>query len=92
MPFDKNTLKVSSSIIKLVGIFESTPVKKTISGFRSNAYTSDSLDERSLGFYKNYWCPEFRDLLFLFKGDAAAVYYGTSILYTQTYRNFYYFK
>ena len=65
MPFDKNTLIVSSSIIKLVGIFESSPVKKTISEFRSNGYTSDSLDERSLGFYKNYWYPEFRDLLFL---------------------------
>ena len=35
-------------------------------------------------FYKNYWYPEFRDLLFLFKGNAAAEYYGTSILYTQT--------
>jgi hypothetical protein len=74
MSLDKNTLKVSSSIIKLVGIFESTPVKKTIAGFRSSGYTSDSLDERTLGFYKNYWYPEFRDLLFLFKGDAAAEY------------------
>jgi len=74
MPLDKNTLKVSSSIIKLVGIFESSPVKKTISGFRSSGYISDSLDERTLGFYKNYWYPEFRDLLFLFKGDAAAAH------------------
>ena len=74
MDLDKNTLKVSSSIIKLVGIFESTPVKKTISEFRSSGYTSDSLDERTLGFYKNYWYPEFRDLLFLFKGDAAAAH------------------
>ena len=79
MPFDKNTLKVSSSIIKIVGIFESSPVKKTISGFRSSGYTSDSLDERSLGFYKNYWYPEFRDLLFLFKGDAAATYLSKNI-------------
>jgi hypothetical protein len=74
MSLDKNTLKVSSSIIKLVGIFESTPVKKTIAGFRSSGYTSDSLDDDTLGFYKNYWYPEFRDLLFLFKGDAAAEY------------------
>jgi hypothetical protein len=74
MSLDKNTLKVSSSIIKLVGIFESTPVKKTISEFRSSGYTSDSLDDDTLGFYKNYWYPEFRDLLFLFKGDAAAEY------------------
>ena len=79
MAFDKNTLKVSSSIIKLVGIFESSPVKKTISGFRSSGYTSDSLDGRSLGFYKNYWYPEFRDLLFLFKGDAAATYLSKNI-------------
>jgi len=92
MALGKNTLKVSSSIIKLVGIFESTPVKKTISGFQSSSYTSDSLDERTLGFYKNYWYPEFRDLLFLFKGNAAAEYYGTSILYTQTYRDFFCFK
>jgi hypothetical protein len=74
MSLDKNTLKVSSSIIKLVGIFESTPFKKAIAGFRSSGYTSDSLDERTLGFYKNYWYPEFRDLLFLFKGNAAAEY------------------
>jgi hypothetical protein len=74
MDLDKNTLKVSSSIVKLVGIFESTPVKKTISEFRSSGYTSDSLDERSLGFYKNYWYPEFRDLLFLCKGNAAVEY------------------
>ena len=79
MALDKNTINVSSSIIKLVGIFESSPVKKTISGFRSSGYTSDSLDERSLGFYKNYWYPEFRDLLFLFKGDAAATYLSKNI-------------
>jgi hypothetical protein len=65
MPLDKNTLKVSSSIIKIVGIFESENVKKTISGFKSIGYTSDSLDDDTLGFYKNYWYQEFRDLLFL---------------------------
>ena len=70
MAIDKKTLKVSSSIIKLVGIFESTPVEKTISGFESIGYTSDLLDDVTLGFYKNYWYPEFRDLLFLFKGDS----------------------
>ncbi len=69
MPLDKKTLKVSSSIIKIVGIFESVNVKKTISGFKSIGYTSDSLDDDTLGFYKNYWYQEFRDLLFLFKGD-----------------------
>jgi hypothetical protein len=74
MSIDKKNLKVSSSIIKIVGIFESVNVKKTISGFKSIGYTSDSLDERTLDFYKNYWYPEFRDLLFLFKGDAAAEY------------------
>ena len=79
MALDKNTLKVSSSIIKIVGIFESSPVKKTIAGFRSIGYASDSLDERSLGFYKNYWYPEFRDLMFLFKGDAAATYLSKNI-------------
>ena len=79
MPLDKTTLKVSSSIIKIVGIFESVNVKKTISGFRSIGYTSDSLDDRTSGFYKNYWYPEFRDLLFLFKGDAAATYLAKNI-------------
>ena len=74
MPLDKNTLKVSSSIIKIIGVFESVNVKKTISGFKSIGYTSDSLDDDTLSFYKNYWYPEFRDLLFLFKGDAAAEY------------------
>ena len=68
MAIDKKTIKVSSSIIKLVGIFESTPVEKTISAFESIGYTSDLLDDDTLGFYKNYWYPEFRDLLFLFKG------------------------
>lgn len=74
MPLDKNTLKVSSSIIKIIGVFESVNVKKTISGFKSIGYTSDSLDDDTLSFYKNYWYQEFRDLLFLFKGDAAAEY------------------
>lgn len=74
MPSDKNTLKVSSSIIKIIGVFESVNVKKTISGFKSIGYTSDSLDYDTLDFYKNYWYQEFRDLLFLFKGDAAAEY------------------
>ena len=74
MPLDKNTLKVSSSIIKIIGVFESVNVKKTISGFNSISYTSDSLDDDTLSFYKNYWYQEFRDLLFLFKGDAAAEY------------------
>ena len=62
MPLDKNTLKVSSSIIKIIGVFESVNVKKTISGFKSIGYTSDSLDDDTLGFYKNYWYQEFRDL------------------------------
>jgi hypothetical protein len=79
MPLDKKTLKVSSSIIKIVGIFESTPVKKTISGFKSIGYTSDSLDDDTLSFYKNYWYQEFRDLLFLFKGDTAAEYLTKNI-------------
>ena len=70
MSIDKKNLKVSSSIIKIVGIFESVNVKKTISGFKSIGYTSDSLDDDTLSFYKNYWYPEFRDLLFLFKGDS----------------------
>jgi len=79
MPLDKNTLKVSSSIIKIIGVFESVNVKKTISGFKSIGYSSDSLDDRTLNFYKNYWYPEFRDLLFLFKGDAAATYLSKNI-------------
>ena len=74
MSIDKKNLNVSSSIIKIVGVFESVNVKKTISGFKSIGYTSDSLDDDTLSFYKNYWYPEFRDLLFLFKGDAAAEY------------------
>ena len=79
MPLDKNTLKVSSSIIKIIGVFESVNVKKTISGFKSIGYTSDYLDDDTLGFYKNYWYQEFRDLLFLFKGDAAAEYLTKNI-------------
>ena len=79
MPLDKNTLKVSSSIIKIIGVFESVNVKKTISGFKSIGYTCDSLDDDTLGFYKNYWYQEFRDLLFLFKGDAAAEYLTKNI-------------
>jgi hypothetical protein len=79
MPLDKNTLKVSSSIIKIIGVFESVNVKKTISGFKSIGYSSDSLDDDTLGFYKNYWYQEFRDLLFLFKGDAAAEYLTKNI-------------
>ena len=79
MSIDKKNLKVSSSIIKIVGIFESENVKKTISGFKSIGYTSDSLDDDTLSFYKNYWYQEFRDLLFLFKGDAAAEYLTKNI-------------
>ena len=64
MALDKNTLEVSSSIIKIVGVFESTPVKKTISGFKSIGYVAEELGERAKKFYKDYWYPEFRDLLF----------------------------
>ena len=55
MSIDKKNLKVSSSIIKIIGVFESVNVKKTISGFKSIDYTSDPLDDDTLGFYKNYW-------------------------------------
>ena len=79
MSIDKKNLNVSSSIIKIVGVFESVNVKKTISGFKSIGYTSDYLDDDTLGFYKNYWYQEFRDLLFLFKGDAAAEYLTKNI-------------
>ncbi len=58
------TLKISNSIIKITGIFESENLNQLEHNFISKGYKSEIIDDTSQHFHKNYWYPEFRDIFF----------------------------
>jgi hypothetical protein len=58
------TLKISNSIIKITGIFESENLNQLEHNFISKGYKSEIINDTSQQFHKNYWYPEFRDIFF----------------------------
>jgi hypothetical protein len=56
--------KVSNSLIRIIGVFETTGrVQTTVKKFIDFKYTEENI-EPSNSFIKNYWYPEFRDIYF----------------------------
>jgi len=60
--------KVSNSIIRIIGVFETTGRLQTIvKNFKDSNYKEEEIDTNN-SFIKNYWYPEFRDIYF-FKSE-----------------------
>jgi hypothetical protein len=61
---DKLTFEVNDSVIRIVGIFEASKPIKLASDFAKQGFILEEFSEQTKKFYKDYWYPEFRDLLF----------------------------
>ena len=60
--------KVSNSIIRIIGVFETTGRFQTnVKNFKDSNYKEEEIDTNN-SFIKNYWYPEFRDIYF-FKSE-----------------------
>ena len=60
--------KVSNSIIRIIGVFETTGrLQITVKNFKDSNYKEEEIDTNN-SFIKNYWYPEFRDIYF-FKSE-----------------------
>jgi hypothetical protein len=61
---DKLSLEVYDSEIRIVGIFEAKKHAKLAKDFIREGFELENLSDSTRKFYKDYWYPEFRDLLF----------------------------
>lgn len=61
---DKLSLEVYDSEIRIVGIFEAKKHAKLAKDFIKEGFELENLSDSTRKFYKDYWYPEFRDLLF----------------------------
>jgi hypothetical protein len=61
---DKLTFEVNDSVIRIVGIFEASKPINLANDFAKKGFVFEELSEQTKKFYKDYWYPEFRDLLF----------------------------
>jgi len=61
---DKLSLEVYDSEIRIVGIFEAKKYAKLAKDFIKEGFELENLSDSTRKFYKDYWYPEFRDLLF----------------------------
>lgn len=61
---DKLSLEVNDSEIRIVGIFEAKKHSKLTKDFIKEGFELENLSDSTRKFYKDYWYPEFRDLLF----------------------------
>jgi hypothetical protein len=76
---DYNQLKVKTAIIRIIGIFEETNVKKAVKKISdpvTGKYTADQNQNKN-AFNKNYWYPEFRNKWFGNEEDSVKVYVKT---------------
>jgi len=62
----KKDLIVSNSIIRIIGVFEEKNNKDFNKKLTDNGFEKE-INQDPYSFHKNYWYPEFRDLMFLQK-------------------------
>jgi hypothetical protein len=77
LDFKKN-ITVTNSIIRIMGVFEHSNSKHFNRDLVQNGFVREN-NEESKKFLKNYWYPEFRDLMFLQKEDSSAKIWKKSI-------------
>lgn len=69
---DKLKFEVNDSIIRIVGVFESKKHLKLANELLKFGYSKEQLTDDSKKFYKDYWYPEFRDLLFFKENETSS--------------------
>ena len=69
---DKLSFEVSDSIIRIVGIFEEKKYQVLIKNSIKNGFLTEELTDGTKKFYKDYWYPEFRDLLFFKEKESSS--------------------
>ena len=71
---EKAALEVRHNIVRIVGVFEfSGKWNDLLNKLRDNDYQPEIFEnEDTLGFLKNYWYPEFREIYFLKKEETSA--------------------
>ena len=69
---DKLSFEVNDSEIRIVGIFEAKKHTKLAKEFVNNGYVPEVLSDDAKKFYKDYWYPEFRDLLFFKENESSS--------------------
>ena len=77
-PDFKKNITVTNSIIRIIGVFEHPNTIRFNRDLFKNGFIRENNDE-SKKFLKNYWYPEFRDLMFLQKEDSSAKIWKKSI-------------
>lgn len=62
---DLSKVEIRSAIVKIIGIFESKrSVYNLEKQFLNAAYQRKLLSEQEIGFHRNYWYPEYRNIWF----------------------------
>jgi hypothetical protein len=70
---EKENLIVSNGLVKIVGIFEfESTANKHIKKIKSEGYIQEIPTEEEKKIYKDYFYPEFRDVLFVKKEESSA--------------------
>lgn len=73
---DKSKLAVASSIIKIIGVFESENKKNELQKLLvKNHFQNEPIKDGADNTHKNLWYPEFRNMFILEKGDNSAKIY-----------------
>jgi hypothetical protein len=69
---EEKELIASSSVIRVVGIFEQKYQKSLVQRFEDDGYASEKIDQNTDRVLRNLFYPEFRDLMFLGKKSTSA--------------------
>lgn len=77
---EKENLIVSNGLVKIVGIFEfDASYKKHIKKIKSDGFVQELPNEIEKKIYKDYFYPEFRDVLFIMKEESSAMVFSKKI-------------
>ena len=77
---DKSNLAVDSSIIKIIGVFESENKKKELQKLLvKNQFKNEPIKDGADNTHKNLWYPEFRNMFILEKGENACKIFHKTI-------------
>ena len=77
---DKSKLAVASSIIKIIGIFESENKKNELQKLLvKNHFQNEPIKDGADNTHKNLWYPEFRNMFILEKGENSTKIYHKPI-------------
>ena len=80
MRMDKSNLVIASSIIKIIGVFESENKKNELQKLlEKNEFKNEPIKDGAYNTHKNLWYPEFRNMFILEKGENASKIYHKTI-------------